>query len=238
VSLSAPHADHDGGPTLGALDRLGELADRIGVTVPTLLLGSLGTAAASLVLYLTFAAPPSTPAELTIPHAAPATVASVPTTVADTPNTTAQVTVHAAGAVRHPGLYVLAEGARVADVVSAAGGPLPDADLERVNLAAPVADGARVYVPAVGQEAPPPVVTGDVGGAPVGDAGVDPGRLIDLNRATAAQLEALPGIGPATAAAIIEHRERNGPFVRVDDLLAVRGIGEAKLAALRDRVHV
>ena len=239
MSLSAPHADHDGGPTLGVLDRLGEFADRIGVTVPTLLLGSLATVAAALVVHLTFVAPPSTPAELTIPYAASAPgEVSAQTQVSDTTHAPAEVTVHAAGSVRHPGVYVLVDGARVADVVSAAGGPLPDADLERVNLAAPVADGARVYVPAVGQETPPAVVTGDVGGSAGHGGGIDPGRLIDLNRASATELEALPGIGPATAAAIIEHRERNGPFARVDDLLAVRGVGEAKLAALRDRVHV
>jgi competence protein ComEA len=238
VSLSAQDADHDGDPVLGALDRLGELADRIGVSIPTLVGGTLATVAAAVAVYLAFVAPQPPPAELTIPYANPAVPVAASTVTSDAA-VPPEVTVHAAGAVRHPGVYVLPETARVADLLSAAGGPLPEADLDRVNLAAPVADGARVYVPAVGQEAPPPVVAGDGGpGTARGPSAVDPGRLVDLNRAGAAELESLPGVGPATAAAIIDHRERNGPFTRVDDLLAVRGIGEAKLASLRDRVHV
>lgn len=149
--------------------------------------------------------------------------------------------VHAAGAVTHPGLYLLEADSRVGDLLAAAGGPRSDADLDRVNLAAPLSDGSRVYVPAVGQEDPPPVVAGNAvppnGEATTGNGVADPGRLIDLNRADAAELETLPGVGPATAAAIIAHWETNGPFRRVEDLLAVRGIGDAKLAAIADLVH-
>jgi competence protein ComEA len=238
VSLSVPGADHDGGPGLGPLDRLGELADRIGVSIPTLVGGSLATCLAAVAAYLAFLAPQAPQAELTIPYAAPHPPSVTNLDAVVSPTVPLEVVAHAAGAVRHPGVYVVDEGARVSDLLAAAGGPLPEADLDRVNLAAPVADGARVYVPAVGQDAPPPIVVGDMGGSGAIDGAVDPGRLVDLNRASASELESLPGIGPATSAAIIEHRERNGPFARVEDLLAVRGIGEAKLAALRDRVHV
>jgi len=137
------------------------------------------------------------------------------------------VTVHVAGAVIEPGVYELAGIARVRDAIVAAGGPRVDADWNALNLAALLADGVRIYVPMLGEEvAPslllPPVV---VSAAPAGP--------INVNIAGAAELEALPGVGPATAAAIIEERERNGPFLDVDDLDRVPGIGPAKLEALR-----
>jgi competence protein ComEA len=149
--------------------------------------------------------------------------------------------VHAAGAVARPGLHTVAAGARVADVVAAAGGLAPDADQDRLNLAAPVADGERLFVPRLGEPEVPPVVGGSApaggGAAGAGGEGGAPGP-VDLNTATAEALDALPGIGPSTAAAILEHRERVGPFTSVDGLLDVRGIGPAKLEALRDLVVV
>jgi competence protein ComEA len=147
-----------------------------------------------------------------------------------------ELVVHAAGAVASPGVYRLSPSARVADLVAAAGGLAPDADGDRVNLASPLADGVRLYVPRVGETAPPPVDGGidDVGSS--GD-GTD-GGLVDINRASAKELEELPGIGPATSAAIVSHRDEHGPFRAVDDLIDVRGIGPAKLEQLRDLVRV
>ena len=136
-----------------------------------------------------------------------------------------------AGAVVRPGVYRLPPGGRVADAIEAAGGPAPGAELHRLNLAAPLVDGSQVYVPLAG-EAPPAGAA-----APGAGAEAPPGPL-DLNTATAAQLEELPGIGPATAAAIVDAREERGGFASVDDLLDVRGIGPAKLEALRDLVTV
>jgi competence protein ComEA len=136
------------------------------------------------------------------------------------------VVVQAAGAVAHPGVYHLPAGARVADLVSAAGGATTGADLQAVTLAGRLNDGQRVVVPTIGQ--------------PLPDTGPPTTRPtpVDLNTATQAELEALPGIGPATALAILSQRERHGPFRTVDDLLDVPGIGPAKLDAFRDLVRV
>ena len=146
------------------------------------------------------------------------------------PATTGPLVVHVAGAVARPGVYELAPGSRVQAAVDAAGGAAPGADPGALNLAAPVADGERVYVPLVGETVPVAAESPAVTAAATGP--------IDLNRASAAELDELPGIGPATAAAIVEHREQHGPFASVEDLEAVRGIGPAKLDALRDLVRV
>ncbi|OWY63302.1 hypothetical protein B7486_53850 [cyanobacterium TDX16] len=149
--------------------------------------------------------------------------------------------VHAAGAVVDPGVYELPAGSRVDDLVEAAGGLAPDADADRVNLALPLVDGERAYVPAVGEqelpEAPGPDGSGGelVGGS---GGGVQSGGAVDLNTADLAELDTLPGVGPVTAQAIVDHREQQGPFTSVDDLLDVQGIGEARLATLRDLVVV
>lgn len=142
-----------------------------------------------------------------------------PSTDAD-PASRQGFTVHVSGAVLDPGLVTVAEGSRVADALLAAGGVRSEADLAAINLAQPVRDGDLIVVPSVGSSRP--------GGT--GDDG------IDLNRATAAQLEELPGVGPVLAARIVAHREEHGNFAEVEDLLDVPGIGEAKLALLRTAV--
>jgi competence protein ComEA len=159
--------------------------------------------------------------------AASTTSSSVPT----------ELVVHVAGAVVVPGVYRVAAGARVVDAVAAAGGVAPDAQSDAVNLAAPLHDGDRVYVPSATDPtvAVPAGVTPAPGAATAGEADAGP---IDLNTATVDQLDALPGVGPATAQAIVDHRDRNGPFVSVDALGDVRGIGPAKLEALRPLVVV
>lgn len=156
------------------------------------------------------------------------------------------VTVHAAGRVVAPGVYSLRDGARVADVITAAGGLAADADGDRLNLAARVVDGQRVYVARRGEVVPPEVAALDGGpgatGAAVsagGKAGsATPTAPIDLNTATAEQLDSLPGVGPATASAIVTYRDRNGRFRSVAELLDVPGIGPSKLEAIRPLVRV
>ncbi len=192
---------------------------------------------------------PAPPVEASLPPARPLTgatvVASVSTTAPATTTTAADLLVQAAGAVLHPGVYRLAPGARVADVIAAAGGVVADADPAAVFLAAPVADGDRVWVPRVGEapapatrpEAAPAGARASPGDRAAGATTVAPGP-VDLNTATAEQLDALPGVGPATAAAIVAHRDEHGPFASVDALLDVRGIGPAKLDALRSLVTV
>lgn len=157
-----------------------------------------------------------------------------------TATTAATATVHAAGAVASPGVYAVPTGSRVADVVTAAGGPLAEADVTSLNLAARVADGDRVYVPRQG-EAPPSGPSG--GGAGTGAGGGAAGTTaraapLDLNAATAEELDALPGVGPATARSILSYRNRHGRFRSVNELLEVPGIGPSKLETLRPLVKV
>lgn len=160
-----------------------------------------------------------------------------PTTLPPVSTVPAQLIVHVAGRVHAPGVYTLSAGARVANAIELAGGAAADGDLDGLNLAAPLADGQRVYVPAVGEVDPAAVPGGAAPPGPV-DAAAGAAGPVDLNSASAEQLDELPGVGPATAAAIIDDRDRNGPFATVDDLDRVPGIGPAKLDALRGLVTV
>ena len=135
-----------------------------------------------------------------------------------------------AGAVRRPGLYRLRQGSRIDDAIAAAGGVTGKAQLDAVNLAAPVADGEQIVVPgrvaagAAGSAATPPA------------AGSSPSAPLDLNTATAEQLDGLPGIGPVTAQKILDYRQEHGPFHAVAELEGVPGIGAGRLAQLKGLV--
>ena len=171
---------------------------------------------------------------------APDTVSSAPSTVLPVAPAAVDVLVHVAGAVVHPGVYRLAAGSRVVDAVLAAGGVSAEADGDGVNQAQVLQDGERVYVPSVAEQVSVPAGVSGGTGAPGAGAGAgaaaSPPAPVDLNAAGAAQLDLLPGIGPSTAAAIVAYREAHGPFATVDDLADVRGIGPAKLDALRGLV--
>lgn len=153
----------------------------------------------------------------------------------------AQVVVDVAGAVARPGVVTLDDGARVEDALAAAGGVIDGADLRGVNRAARLSDGQRVYVPLDGEATP--AISDPFGGAGSGlDAGggsaLDAPQLVNINSAGADELDALPGVGPSTARAIVEDREANGPFAMPEDLMRVSGIGEKKFAKLKSSICV
>lgn len=144
----------------------------------------------------------------------------------------ATIVAYISGAVESPGVYSGPTDSRVNDFVELAGGLAPSADPNAINLAAPVADGAHIHVPEVGEAVSSQAGSGDVEGGSGGS------ELVNINSADAATLQTLPGIGPSLSTAIIEWRQTNGPFGSVEDLLAVSGIGEATLAKFRDLVTV
>lgn len=135
------------------------------------------------------------------------------------------ISVHVAGWVAAPGVVEVVAGGRISDAVAAAGGVRPGADLSLINLAQVLTDGQQVVVPAPG-----------VGPTPQSQAGAPGGGPLSLNAATAQDLEQLPGVGPVLAERIVAHREARGGFDQVEDLLEVSGIGESKLASIRDLV--
>ncbi len=156
------------------------------------------------------------------------------------PSALATVTVHVVGAVMRPAVYSLPGGSRVAQAVDAAGGLLGTADQSGINLARELTDGEQIVVPTVGQAPPPggvsPPRTGSASAA--GVTGAAPTGPVDLNTATAEQLDALPGVGPVTAAKIVSDRTENGPFRTADDLMRVPGIGAKRFESLKDLVTV
>lgn len=188
-----------------------------------MVIGALAMVAAAAGAWWAFSAP--TPAqEVVLPAASEVTI-PLPSAAEAEP---AAVWVHVDGAVQAPGVHQLSAGARVIDAVNAAGGLQDDADRSRLNLALVLADQQRVWVPRIGEDVPEVVAGGEVPSA----AG-DSGGLVDVNHADAPALESLPGVGPALAAAIIEHRDRHGGFAVLDDLADVAGIGPAKLEQIR-----
>jgi competence protein ComEA len=150
--------------------------------------------------------------------------------VSSSPSPSVTLIVDVAGAVKEPGVYEFAEGDRVIDAIERAGGSLPKAELSLLNLAAPLADGTQILVPKAG----PTAVSGVPGGTTPGSSG----GLINVNTASATELESLSGIGEVLAATIIEYRTQNGPFASVEDLMDVSGIGPATLDEIRDQVTV
>ena len=149
----------------------------------------------------------------------------LPTPEAQPAAPAAEIKVYVTGAVASPGVYAVEAGSRLEQVVAAAGGLTGDADPEAVNLAVRVEDEQHWHVPRAGESARPPT-----SGAPTASS------KIDLNSATARELETLPGIGAVRAQSIIDYRQANGPFSSVDDLIAVSGIGPATVESVRDLV--
>ncbi|MFK4295354.1 competence protein ComEA [Arthrobacter sp. GAS37] len=150
------------------------------------------------------------------------------------------LTVHVAGAVKNPGVVRVPTGARVVDAIWAAGGADAAAQLDSLNLAAVVQDAAKIHVPRMGEAAPSQPV-GPVGGAPTAGgtgSGTSAGSKVNLNTATAEELDALPKVGPVLAKRIVEWRQQHGPFASVEDLDAVDGVGPKMMESLLPLVTV
>ena len=196
---------------------------------------------------------PAPPLENSLPlvSIASASDSSSSSVVGAIPSTTLvgvrEVVVHVAGAVNTPGVYRLKPTARVIDAVNAAGGVTASADTAAVNLALPLLDAEQVYIPIRSSQRPhttvavqrkipavPSSPSSTTAAAPIGatESSVK-SALININTATALELEALPSVGPSTAKAIVAFRTKNGPFGKAEDLLKVPGIGDGKLAAMK-----
>jgi competence protein ComEA len=192
---------------------------------------ALGVACLAIVAGAAFAYARSLPSSASRPLATPIAAPSPTGSPAG-----AGIVVDVEGAVREPGVYTLPAGSRVIDALRAAGGAGPGADVRSVNLARPIADGERVYIPRKG-EAPPPDASGGTGGGGGGNGGSGAGK-VNLNSASESELESLPGIGQVLAQRIVDYRTQHGPFHDVKDLLKVEGIGQKKFDSLKDYVTV
>jgi competence protein ComEA len=143
------------------------------------------------------------------------------------PADSVHLAVYVSGAVVNPGVYYLPEESRVQDALQAAGGPTADADLDRVNLAQRLHDEDHIYFPTLGEEDVP--LTSTTGSA---------AALTDINTASAPELEALPGIGPTLAQAIVEYREGHGPFATIEQITDVQGVGQGIFEDIRSLITV
>lgn len=153
-------------------------------------------------------------------------------------STVTKLIVHIDGAVMLPGVYELTDGSRVNDAIELAGGLTSEADTTTLNLAAKLTDGQKVTVPRIGESV---VSSGDGGvasGQSLNSSVSEAGGLVNINTATAEELDTLPGVGPSTAATIIQDREQSGPFTSIEDLMRISGIGEKKFAKLKDYICV
>ncbi len=167
-----------------------------------------------------------------------------PPTFTPTPTSTLTATpiplmVYVSGAVARPDVYALAPQSIVKNAIEAAGGATAEADLTRLNLARPLQNGEQVHVPQKGEEnLPPSPTSGEAPPTPSPVQPPQPGAKINVNTATAAELEQLPGIGPVLAQRIVEYREAHGPFQSIEDIKKVSGIGEAKFEQIKDLITV
>ncbi|WP_216094453.1 ComEA family DNA-binding protein [Jiangella alba] len=234
------HAD-DPPPPAGSTSpvrfwRLGLERVQLAVIVLVVLIGAIGAA----VLFL-LTRPEVVPIEPELVATGTAVATDPPTSAPtdgdaptgrpdDPPATGGPIVIHVAGLVARPGVVELPSGSRVVDAIEAAGGATPDADLTPINLARVLTDGEQVLVTADPPPAAPPA-------PPTGSASTPTTQApVNLNTATAAELEALPGIGPALAGRILDWREQNGRFTSIDELREVSGIGEQRFAQLEPLV--
>lgn len=157
----------------------------------------------------------------------------------DTGTTGDEVVVDVSGAVVVPSVVHLSSGDRIDDAITACGGLSDDADIDGVNRASVLVDGQKVYIPHRGESQTPVTAdAGQIGSASSVDLSVNSSGLVNINTASLDELQTLSGVGPSTAQAIIDERTQNGAFASVDDLMRVSGIGERKLAKIKDAICV
>lgn len=149
-----------------------------------------------------------------------------------------EVYVDVDGAVVRPGVYRLKDGARVSQAIDAAGGLTAEADVTGLNRASKITDGQKIYVPTVGEQQAAAAVGGAESSAATTPGAGSSSGLVNINTASAAELQTLSGIGPSMAQSIIDERSKNGPFASADDLMRVSGIGEKKLAKIKDCICI
>ena len=183
---------------------------------------------------------PPAPVESSISYTATSLAGGVALSLPTSALASVNIVVHVAGEVKNPGVYTLSNSARMIDAVLAAGGATARADLEVINLATPLIDSSQIYVPTKGSAERPVFARPHPGmnGVQSTQSSPDSGGVVNINRASVAELDALPGVGPSTAQAIVDYRTTNGPFGSPEDLLNVKGIGPAKFDAMRKLVGV
>lgn len=205
-----------------------ELRPRILTWRTAQLVLTAGVAVAAILIGVWLFTPPPKRVEEGLDYAASAEAAAPVRSPEMEFGESAVLAIHVAGEVISSGVHELPVGSRVIDAITAAKGPTRNAELDALNLAEFLADGDRIYVPSA-QE---------VEGDSLLELGSASGTSININRASASELEALPGVGPATADQIVRDRETNGPFASVDELTRVSGIGPATVEKLRDLASV
>lgn len=157
---------------------------------------------------------------------------------------TSKIIVHITGAVKKTGILILAEGARIADAIDAADGTTKDADINEINLAYILEDGQKIYIPNKEDKKKnekKEYITSGSGNNVIEESKKtkqEVNKKVNINTANQSELEELPGIGPSIASKIIEYREQNGKFEKIEDLQNVKGIGDAKFANMKDHVVV
>ena len=210
-----------------------ELRSRMGASLRSLSSAASGLTRAQVVTVIALILVLGAGALMTLARARPSMVRVLDKSVSSSSEPTARtLTVHVAGAVNSPGLYRLNEGSGVADALGRAGGPAQGAVLDDINLAARLTDGEKVMVP---RQAVP--ADGNAAEATAATGSTSSSR-VNINTASEAQLDVLPGVGPALAARIVQYRDKNGPFSSVDELDNVSGIGPSKLDSLKDLVAI
>ena len=148
------------------------------------------------------------------------------------------IILHITGEVVAPGVVKIEEGARIKDVIDAAGGLTQDADVDKINLAYIVSDGQKIYIPSIYDETDNELITTDIGENIIEENLKNENSKININTATQTELEELKGIGPSTAMEIIKYRKENGNFKRVEDIKNVPGIGENKFKTIENDICI